>query len=71
MTGRTFKDGQRIREQIQKALAAGMETPSQVENWITTHLEKGESVPTIATISRIMQKEMGYVKIEAEYKKGK
>jgi hypothetical protein len=71
MSGKTFKEAKQIREQIQKALDAGMETPSQVEDWITTHLEKGQTTPTIATISRIMQKELGYVKTQAEYKRGK
>jgi hypothetical protein len=69
MTGRTYERSQQIRDQIQRALNAGNETPSQVENWITTHLGKGEEIPTIATISRIMREEMGYTK--EGWKKGK
>ena len=61
----TFERSQEIREQIKKAIDAGMETPAQIAGWI------GKDAPSLATISRIMREEMGYVKIETEWKKGK
>lgn len=65
MTGKTFEESQKIREQIEKALAVGMKTPSQVAEWM------GKEAPSIATISRIMREEMGYQRTESEWKKGK
>jgi DNA-binding phage protein len=64
----TFDESQRMRELIQKAVDAGMSTPSDVYRWLVLH--KADA-PTIATISRIMQEEMGFVRTPTEWKKGK
>jgi hypothetical protein len=63
----TFEHSQKIREWINKAIAAGMKTPAQIEQWIYERSE--DTFPTIATISRIMREEMGYTK--EGWKKGK
>lgn len=61
MPARTIAESIKFRERVEAALADGVETPTEVLEWIEKHKDKGEAVPSLPTIVKIMG-EFGYKK---------
>jgi hypothetical protein len=68
MPGRKLADSIRFREWVQSAIDHECKTPMQVLTYIERVAKKGEAVPALPTVSRIMR-EIGYKPPDDEWEK--